>query len=78
MEKLEALLEWGGVRKDIACLVLGGISLLVSIFRLAPALPFDPAWVAIVLCGLPIILEAVIGLVTAFDIKATCWSPWRS
>lgn len=70
MEKLEALLEWGGVRKDIACLVLGGISLLVSIFRLAPALPFDPAWVAIVLCGLPIILEAVIGLVTAFDIKA--------
>lgn len=28
------------------------------------------AWFAIVLCGLPIILEAVIGLVTAFDIKA--------
>ena len=28
------------------------------------------AWVAIVLCGVPIILEAVIGLVTAFDIKA--------
>src|SRR5699024_8685126 len=33
-------------------------------------LPFDPAWVAIILCGVPIILEAVIGLVTAFDIKA--------
>lgn len=31
---------------------------------------FDIAWVAIILCGLPIILEAVIGLVTAFDIKA--------
>ena len=28
------------------------------------------AWIAIVLCGLPIILEAVIGLITAFDIKA--------
>ena len=28
------------------------------------------AWVAIILCGVPIILEAVIGLVTAFDIKA--------
>ena len=28
----------------------------------------------IVLCGLPIILEAVIGPVTAFDIKP--WSPW--
>ncbi len=33
-------------------------------------LPFDPAWIAIVLCGVPIVLEAVIGLVTAFDIKA--------
>ena len=32
--------------------------------------PFDMAWVAIILCGVPIILEAVIGLVTAFDIKA--------
>lgn len=70
MEKLEALLEWGGVKKDVICLVLGGVSLLVSIFGLAPGLPFDPAWVAVILCGVPIILEAVIGLVTAFDIKA--------
>ncbi len=43
MEKLEALLEWGGVKKDVICLVLGGVSLLVSIFGLAPGLPFDPA-----------------------------------
>ena len=70
METLEALLKWGGVKKDVICLVLGGISLLVSIIGLAPDLPFDPAWVAIILCGVPIILEAVIGLVTAFDIKA--------
>lgn len=70
MEKLEALLEWGGLRKDVVCLVLGGASLLVSIFGLAPGLPFDPVWAAIVLCGVPIVLEAVIGLVTAFDIKA--------
>ena len=33
-------------------------------------LPVDAAWVAIVLCGIPILLEAFIGLVTAFDIKA--------
>ncbi len=70
MEKLEALLEWGGVKKDVICLVFGGVSLLVSIFGLAPGLPFDPAWVAVILCGVPIILEAIIGLVTAFDIKA--------
>ncbi len=69
MEKLEALLDWGGTRKDVACLVLGGAALLASLFDWLP-LPFDPAWVAIVLCGVPIVLEAVIGLVTAFDIKA--------
>ena len=33
-------------------------------------MPFDASWAAIILCGIPIILEAVIGLVTAFDIKA--------
>ena len=38
-------------------------------FHLLP-LPFDPAWVAIILCGIPIIMEAFIGLVTEFDIKA--------
>ena len=31
---------------------------------------FDAAWIAIILCGVPIVLEALIGLVTAFDIKA--------
>lgn len=69
MKKLEALLEWGGVRKDIILLVLSGAALLVSILW-GERLPADPAWVAIVLCGLPILLEAFIGLVTAFDIKA--------
>lgn len=69
MEKLEALLELGGTKKDIVFLILSGLALLVSIFRLLP-LSFDAAWVAIILCGIPIILEAVIGLVTAFDIKA--------
>ena len=70
MNKLEELLEWGGIKKDITLLILAGIALICSIFNLASDLPFDIAWVAILLCGLPIILEAVIGLVTAFDIKA--------
>lgn len=69
MEKLEHLLELGGTKKDIAFLVISGIALILSIFDWIP-LPFDPAWVAIVLCGIPIILEAIIGLITAFDIKA--------
>ena len=66
---LEAFLEWGGTKREIVLLVLSGAALLVSIF-LSDVLPVDPAWLAIVLCGVPILLEAFIGLVTAFDIKA--------
>ena len=69
MKRLEALLEWGGTRRDIIFLIVSGLSLLASIFDWLP-LPFDAAWVAIVLCGVPILLEAIIGLVTRFDIKA--------
>ena len=69
MQKLEELLEWGGTKRDIVFLVISGAALLLSIFGISP-FPFDMAWVAIILCGIPIILEAVIGLVTAFDIKA--------
>ena len=69
MQKLEQLLEWGGTKRDIVFLILSGLALLLSIFHLDP-FPFDMAWVAIILCGVPIILEAIIGLVTAFDIKA--------
>ena len=69
MEKLEHLLELGGIKKDIALLAVSGVAVLLSLFGVRP-LPFDMAWVAIILCGVPIILEAVIGLVTAFDIKA--------
>lgn len=69
MEKLKHFLELGGTKKDIALLVISGDALIVSIFDLVP-LPFDASWAAIILCGIPIILEAVIGLVTAFDIKA--------
>ena len=69
VQKTEAFLEWGGIQKKIALLAISGAALVVSIFDLLP-LPFDAAWVAIVLCGVPIILEALIGLITAFDIKA--------
>ena len=69
MEKLERVLAWGGIRRDVAFLIVSGAALLLSIVG-AELLPFDPAWIAIVLCGIPIVLEAIIGLVTAFDIKA--------
>ncbi len=69
IRKLESILEAGGTKKDIIFLVISGIALLLSIFHVLP-LPFDIAWVAIILCGVPIILEAIIGLITRFDIKA--------
>ena len=69
MKKLEELLEWGGTKRDIIFLVISGLALLASIIRFNP-FPFPSAWIAILLCGVPIILEAVIGLITAFDIKA--------
>ena len=69
MKKLEEIMEWGGVKRDIIFLILSGAALLLSIFGYSP-FPFDMAWIAIILCGVPIIMEAVIGLVTAFDIKA--------
>ena len=55
------------MKRDIAFLVLGGISLLLSFFG---TFPVDPAWLAILLCGIPILKEAAVGLVTRFDIKA--------
>ena len=69
VKKIELLMELGGIKKDITFLIISGIALIISIFELLP-LPFDAAWISIILCGLPIIMEAVIGLVTAFDIKA--------
>ena len=69
MEALERLLALGGIKKDVALLVVSGVALILSLTGAVDA-PFDVAWVAIVLCGLPIVLEAIIGLVTAFDIKA--------
>ena len=68
-DTLEAFLELGGTRKEIILLIISGAALLLSIFH-PVRLPFDAAWIAIILCGVPIILEAFIGLVTAFDIKA--------
>lgn len=55
--------------RTIVGLIISVISLIFSFFELVQA-PIDLAWIAIILCGLPIIKDAVIGLVTEFDIKA--------
>lgn len=66
---LEDLLGVGGTRKDVAFLVVSALFLAISLAG-GGNLAVDPAWVAIVLCGLPIVIEAMIAIVTEFDIKA--------
>lgn len=50
-------------------IIISGIALFISFVNLFQS-PLDPSWIAIVLCGFPILKEATIGLVTRFDIKA--------
>lgn len=66
---LEKWLGWGGTRKDMVLIALSGIGVLLSLLDMAPG-GFDPAWVAIILCGIPIVLEALIGLICDHDITA--------
>lgn len=57
-------------KRHLVFAVIGGVALVFSFFGWRGSLAFDPAWVAIVLCGLPILRGAVVGLVTSFDVKA--------
>lgn len=68
MEELDEILEMGGTVKKIVLLAVSAIFLILSIFEVS--MPFEPAWIAVILCGVPIVLEAIIGLVTEFNIKA--------
>ena len=55
--------------RTILFLAISFASIIVSFFN-AGNLPVDAAWTAILLCGIPIVKGAVIGIVTEFDIKA--------
>lgn len=55
--------------RAILLLVPAGVSLAASFLHFG-GLPFDAAWIAVVLCGIPILKEAGIGLFTRFDIRA--------
>ncbi len=57
-------------KRHILFAVIGAAALIFSFAGLRGPLPFDPAWIAAVLCGFPILQGAVVGLVTSFDVKA--------
>lgn len=56
--------------RTLCLTIFSGISLLASFFKWFPGLPFDLAWVAIVVSGVPIVYGAIKGLITDFDVTA--------
>ena len=56
------------VKRAILFLSISAASLAASF--LGDATPFETAWLAILLCGVPIVKGAFVGLVTSFDVKA--------
>jgi len=56
--------------RTLCLTIVSGLFLVVSFFGKFSGKGFDPAWVAIVICGTPIVFGAVKGLVTDFDVTA--------
>ncbi len=56
-------------KRTVLFLLISLPALVISFFNIGN-FPVDTAWIAILLCGIPIVKGAVAGLVTAFDIKA--------
>ena len=57
----------------VAKIAFSAAALVWSLFAPAPVVggtAVDPAWIAVLLCGVPIAIEAVEALVRAFDVKA--------
>ncbi len=65
-EKLDALLDAGGLARKIVILSVSAICIVLNLVTKNQVF----AWLVIVLCGVPIFLEALIRLFDSFDIKA--------
>jgi len=57
------------IYKDIITLVIAGVSLVLSLW-IPDNFSANPAWIAIAICGAPILWDAVTGLILHHDIKA--------
>ena len=57
------------VRSSLLVLLVSGVSLAISLLY-PDLMPSDMAWIAIVLCGAPILWDAATGLILHHDIKA--------
>lgn len=56
-------------KRTVAAMIISALALAAH-FAAGDRLVFDLSWIAVVLCGLPIIIGAVIAVVTEFDIRA--------
>ena len=58
-------------KRNLTFVIISGIALLLSLTNaLGGVLPFDIAWVAIVLCGIPIVIGSAAAVIQEHDIKA--------
>ena len=56
-------------KRTVAAMIISALALAAH-FVAGDRLGFDLSWIAVILCGLPIIIGAVVAVVTAFDIRA--------
>ena len=59
-----------GFKRSVLLMVVSAVTLVMSFFGIKPVEWLDLAWVAIILCGVPIIIGAVKGLAIYHDIRA--------
>ena len=58
-------------KRNILFVIVSAVTLILSLTEvLKSVLPFDIAWVAIVLCGIPIVVGSITALIKEHDIKA--------
>lgn len=74
MKKLVSFYTKNENKIKLICIVLSAISIIISLIlkqnNLLENIIIDPAWVAIILCGLKIIVGAIIGIIKDHDITA--------
>lgn len=54
MQFFKNILQNEELRMQLACIAVSGAALLASMLDIRP-LPFDLAWLAVILCGVPIV-----------------------
>jgi hypothetical protein len=65
-EEREPMSLFSAEKRTPIFIIIAIIALVLS-FMIGDSWGLDPAWLAVLLCGVPIVLGAIKGLVTAFD-----------